>query len=80
MASFDQIVGARALALPKHGWLNVHPSLLPAYRGPEPVYWAIADGVAVTGISMHKAAPKVDSGRSSRRRGFRSLRTTLRER
>ena len=62
MASFDQIVGARALALPKHGWLNVHPSLLPAYRGPEPVYWAIADGVPVTGISMHKAAPKVDSG------------------
>ena len=62
MASFDQIVGARALAIPKHGWLNVHPSLLPAYRGPEPVYWAIADGVPVTGISMHKAAPKVDSG------------------
>jgi methionyl-tRNA formyltransferase len=62
MASFDQIVGARALALPKHGWLNVHPSLLPAYRGPEPVYWAIADGVPVTGISMHKAAPKVDAG------------------
>jgi methionyl-tRNA formyltransferase len=62
MASFDQIVGARALALPKHGWLNVHPSLLPAFRGPEPVYWAIADGVPVTGISMHKAAPKVDSG------------------
>ena len=62
MASFDQIVGPRALALPRHGWLNVHPSLLPAYRGPEPVYWAIADGAAVTGISIHKAAPKVDSG------------------
>jgi methionyl-tRNA formyltransferase len=62
MASFDQIVGPRALANPKHGWLNVHPSLLPAYRGPEPVYWAIADGVPITGISMHKAAPKVDSG------------------
>jgi methionyl-tRNA formyltransferase len=62
MASFDQIVGPRALALPKHGWLNVHPSLLPAYRGPEPVYWAIADGVPTTGITMHKAAPKVDSG------------------
>src|SRR5579872_4806308 len=62
MASFDQIVGPRALALAKHGWLNVHPSLLPAYRGPEPVYWAIADGVPVTGITLHKAAPKVDSG------------------
>jgi methionyl-tRNA formyltransferase len=62
MASFDQIVGPRALALAKHGWLNVHPSLLPAYRGPEPVYWAIADGVEVTGISLHRAAPKVDAG------------------
>jgi methionyl-tRNA formyltransferase len=62
MASFDQIVGARALALPKHGWLNVHPSLLPAYRGPEPVYWAIADGAPVTGISIHRAVAKVDSG------------------
>ncbi|HUZ69783.1 MAG TPA: formyltransferase family protein [Candidatus Saccharimonadales bacterium] len=62
MASFDQIVGPRALGLARHGWLNVHPSLLPAYRGPEPVYWAIADGAPVTGISMHRAAPKVDAG------------------
>ncbi|MGA7989005.1 MAG: formyltransferase family protein [Candidatus Dormiibacterota bacterium] len=62
MASFDQIVGPRALGLARHGWLNVHPSLLPAYRGPEPVYWAIADGAAVTGISLHRAAPKVDAG------------------
>jgi len=62
MASFDQIVGPRALGLARHGWLNVHPSLLPAYRGPEPVYWAIADGAVVTGISLHRAASKVDSG------------------
>jgi methionyl-tRNA formyltransferase len=62
MASFDQIVGPRALGLARHGWLNVHPSLLPAYRGPEPVYWAIADGAAITGISFHRAAPKVDAG------------------
>lgn len=62
MASFDQIIGARALTIPRHGWLNVHPSLLPQYRGPEPVYWAIADGAAQTGITMHRAAPKVDAG------------------
>jgi len=62
MASFDQIVGPRALGLARHGWLNVHPSLLPAYRGPEPVYWAIADGATETGISLHRAAPKVDAG------------------
>ncbi|MGH7685978.1 MAG: methionyl-tRNA formyltransferase [Candidatus Dormibacteria bacterium] len=62
MASFDQIIGARALVIPGHGWLNVHPSLLPQYRGPEPVYWAIADGAAQTGMTMHRAVPKVDTG------------------
>ena len=62
MASFDQIVGARALAIPRHGWLNIHPSLLPRYRGPEPVYWAIAEGAAETGITLHRAVPRVDAG------------------
>jgi methionyl-tRNA formyltransferase len=62
MASFDQIVGPRALQVPRHGWLNVHPSLLPKYRGPEPVYWAIAEGAARTGITLHRAVPRVDTG------------------
>jgi methionyl-tRNA formyltransferase len=62
MASFDQIVGARALGIPAHGWMNIHPSLIPAYRGPEPVYWAIAEGAPETGITLHRAVPKVDSG------------------
>jgi methionyl-tRNA formyltransferase len=62
MASFDQIIGPRALALPRHGWMNVHPSALPARRGPEPVYWTIADGDPVAGITMHRAVPKVDAG------------------
>ena len=62
MASFDQIVGAKALRIPPRGWMNIHPSLIPEYRGPEPVYWAIADGAARTGITLHRAAPKVDSG------------------
>lgn len=62
MASFDQIIGARALAVPAHGWLNAHPSLIPQYRGPEPVYWAIADGARESGITLHRAVPKVDAG------------------
>ncbi|MBV9101075.1 MAG: hypothetical protein JOZ46_01085 [Candidatus Dormibacteraeota bacterium] len=62
MASFDQIVGHRTLEIPREGWLNIHPSLLPQYRGPEPVYWAIAEGAQETGITLHRAAPKVDSG------------------
>jgi methionyl-tRNA formyltransferase len=62
MASFDQIIRPDALALPRHGWMNFHPSLLPAYRGPEPVYWAIADGCAETGITAHRAVPAFDAG------------------
>ena len=62
MASFDQIVGQRALEIPRHGWMNIHPSLLPAYRGPEPVYWAIAEGARETGITLHRAVARVDAG------------------
>lgn len=62
MASFDQIVGARALEIPRHGWMNIHPSLLPAYRGPEPVYWAIAEGAPETGVTLHRAVARVDAG------------------
>jgi methionyl-tRNA formyltransferase len=62
MASFDQIVGARALGVPRQGWMNVHPSALPARRGPEPVYWTIADGDPIAGITLHRAVPKVDAG------------------
>ena len=62
MASFDQIVGHRALEIARHGWMNIHPSLLPRYRGPEPVYWALAEGAPETGITLHRAAAKVDSG------------------
>jgi methionyl-tRNA formyltransferase len=62
MASFDQIIGARALAIPAHGWLNIHPSPLPLYRGPEPVYWTIADGAEQAGITLHRAAPRFDAG------------------
>jgi len=62
MASFDQIIGARLLAVPVHGWLNIHPSPLPRYRGPEPIYWTIADGETEAGITLHRAAPRFDAG------------------
>jgi methionyl-tRNA formyltransferase len=62
MASFDQIIGTRALAVPRHGWMNIHPSALPARRGPEPVYWTVAGGDPIAGITLHRAVPKVDAG------------------
>jgi len=62
MASFNQIVNAPTLRIPAHGFMNIHPSLLPQYRGPEPVYWAIADGAERSGITLHRAVAKVDAG------------------
>lgn len=46
----------------KHGGLNVHPSLLPAYRGPAPVPWAIANGEENTGVTVVTLSQAFDSG------------------
>ncbi len=62
MASFDQIVRADVLAIPRLGWLNIHPSLLPRHRGPEPIYWAIAQGDREAGITLHWAVERIDAG------------------
>ncbi|HUY60755.1 MAG TPA: formyltransferase family protein [Candidatus Dormibacteraeota bacterium] len=62
MASFNQILHPAALAIPHLGWINVHPSLLPAYRGPEPVYWAIVNSEAEAGITIQRVARAIDLG------------------
>jgi methionyl-tRNA formyltransferase len=62
MASFDQILTAQTLAVPTRGWLNVHPSLLPRHRGPEPIYWTIVNGDHEAGITVHQAVPRIDAG------------------
>src|SRR5581483_3390203 len=51
-----------ALAVPAHGWLNGHPSLLPAHRGPIPVAWAIRAGDAEIGITFHRMDTELDTG------------------
>lgn len=62
MASFDQILTSPTLAVPRRGWLNVHPSLLPRHRGPEPIYWTIVDGDREAGITVHLTEPRIDAG------------------
>ncbi|MCB2211515.1 methionyl-tRNA formyltransferase [bacterium] len=47
---------------PKHGTLNVHPSLLPKYRGPAPLNWALINGDNETGVSVIRITQKVDAG------------------
>jgi methionyl-tRNA formyltransferase len=62
VASFDQIMGQKVLHIPPLGFVNVHPSLLPQYRGPEPIYWAIVKGETESGVSFQKVAPEIDAG------------------
>ena len=51
-----------ALAVPALGVVNSHPSLLPRYRGPIPVGWAIRNGETEIGVTFHRMAPDLDAG------------------
>jgi methionyl-tRNA formyltransferase len=59
-----------ALAVPRLGTLNVHPALLPAYRGAAPVFWQLFDGVAESGVTVHLVDPAEDHGPILRQRAF----------
>ncbi|MEZ4833421.1 MAG: formyltransferase family protein [Caldilineaceae bacterium] len=45
-----------------HGFLNLHPSLLPHYRGPDPIFWQLRDGVEPMGVTVHWMDVGVDTG------------------
>ncbi|MDR2921759.1 MAG: methionyl-tRNA formyltransferase, partial [Treponema sp.] len=60
--AYGRIFGPKFLALFPLGGINIHPSLLPKYRGPSPIPAAILSREAETGISIQKLAPQMDSG------------------
>lgn len=62
VASFGLIIPKWCLALPSIGAINVHPSLLPKYRGPSPIQWAIWNGESETGITIIKMNERMDAG------------------
>lgn len=62
VAAFGQILTPGVLELPPYGCLNVHPSLLPRWRGPAPVPAAIMAGDEVTGVTIMKLDEGVDTG------------------
>jgi len=62
VASYGKIIPDDILNIPKFGVLNVHPSLLPAYRGPSPIESALLDGLTTTGISIMKLDSGMDHG------------------
>ena len=62
VVAYGALLGNRLLAVPEHGWINLHFSLLPAWRGAAPVQAAIAAGDTVTGASTFRIEPSLDTG------------------
>ncbi|MDO8663549.1 MAG: methionyl-tRNA formyltransferase [Candidatus Wildermuthbacteria bacterium] len=63
VAAYGQILPRNILDIPKYGCLNVHPSLLPKYRGPSPIQTAILNGDKETGVTIMKMDEKMDHGK-----------------
>lgn len=60
--AYGQIIPARLLPIPKLGWINLHASLLPKYRGAAPINWAIVNGEIKTGVTSMRIDAGMDTG------------------
>ena len=60
--AYGQILDETLLELTPHGVINVHASLLPAYRGSSPIQWAVINGEKVTGVTTMKTSLGLDRG------------------
>lgn len=62
VVAYGHILKPEILAVPQHGMLNVHASLLPRLRGPAPVHWSILNGDETTGVSIMRLEAGLDTG------------------
>ena len=62
VACFSQYIPRAILDIPRLGCLNVHPSLLPANRGPDPLFWTFHEGQRETGVTIHMMDEGLDTG------------------
>lgn len=62
VACFPKRIPAAVLNVPRHGFLNVHPSLLPHYRGPYPLFWMLRQGDRNCGVTIHFMDEHFDTG------------------
>ncbi|MDX1594617.1 MAG: formyltransferase family protein [Gammaproteobacteria bacterium] len=62
VACFGQRLPAAVRAAARSDCLNLHPSLLPRYRGPAPLFWQLRRGETATGVSLHRVGPGIDTG------------------
>ena len=62
VTAFGQLLPQNLLAIPKYGAINIHASLLPGYRGPAPIQWAIINGEKETGVTTMMMNTGLDTG------------------
>lgn len=62
VVAYGQILPKEILELPKYGCVNIHASLLPAYRGAAPIQWSVLNGEKVTGVTSMLMAEGLDTG------------------
>ncbi|MCB0163224.1 MAG: hypothetical protein KDI79_03290 [Anaerolineae bacterium] len=62
VACFTLVFPKALLTLPRYGCLNLHPSLLPRYRGPAPLFWIARQDERLTGVTLHMMTEALDSG------------------
>jgi methionyl-tRNA formyltransferase len=62
IVAYGGLVREPLLSLPRHGWINLHFSLLPRWRGAAPVQRAVIAGDPVTGASVFQLVPELDAG------------------
>jgi methionyl-tRNA formyltransferase len=60
--AYGKILPASLLEIPEFGFLNVHTSLLPKYRGAAPIQWAVINGDTETGVTVMQTDPGMDTG------------------
>lgn len=60
--SMSQLLPASILDIPRFGTLNLHPSMLPAYRGPNPIFWMYYNAETVGGVTLHYLDAGEDTG------------------
>ena len=70
VAAYGQILSRKLLGVPRLGLLNLHPSLLPRWRGAAPIQRALLKGDAETGVCVMRVAPELDAGAVLARRSL----------
>ena len=62
VVAYGKMIPCRLLGIPRHGFVNLHPSLLPRHRGPSPIQWALVCGDRATGVTTMQIDEGMDTG------------------